>query len=121
MLVSSFPAISGPIVSSQMTKSDKVNSIEALRRKLRAVVAVVEDPAATEHERANAKVLKAFLERRLRRKGAPAGDWTDVLFRIGRTAKEVGHSSASPSPRGDWTDEAFRLGRIFRRGLKKLR
>ena len=35
---------------------------EAIRRKLRPLAAVFLDPAATEHEKANAKVLKGRLE-----------------------------------------------------------
>jgi hypothetical protein len=104
-----------------MTTNAKTNSAEALHRKLRAVEAVFEDPAATEHERANAKALKAQLEKQLRRKGVPEGDWTDAVFRMGRTVKELARSSASPSPKGDWTDHAFRLGKTFRRGFKKWR
>lgn len=104
-----------------MPTSDKTNSTAALYRKLRAIATVIEDPAATEHERANAEALKVLLERQLRRKGAPKGDWTDVLFRMGRTAKEIGQSSALPSPQGAWTDHAFRLGKTLRRGLKKWR
>jgi hypothetical protein len=51
--------------------------IEAIHRKLRSLGAVVKDAATTEHERANAKALKTFLEKKLRQEGVP-GDWTDV-------------------------------------------
>jgi hypothetical protein len=104
-----------------MATSDKTSSAQALRRKLRAVDTVIEDPAATEHERANAEALKAFLEKQLRRKGAPEGDWTDIAFRMGRAAKNIGQSSAPPSPKDDWTDHVFRLGKTLRRGIKKWR
>jgi hypothetical protein len=72
-----------------MRISSIVGSVEGLRRKLRAVAAVVEDPAATEHEKANAQALKSRLQHRLREAGSPAGDWTDNVFRLGRWAKEM--------------------------------
>jgi hypothetical protein len=95
-----------------------LGSLEDLRRKLRAVAAVVADPAATGHEKANAKALKARLERRLEQAGAPAGDWTDMVFRLGRRVKEIGKSTAPASPKGDWTDAAHRLGKALRRGYR---
>ena len=64
-----------------------IGSLEGVRRKLRAVGAVVEDRGATEHERANAEVLKARLEQRLREVGAPTGDWTDNAFRLGKALR----------------------------------
>jgi hypothetical protein len=92
-----------------------MGSVEAVRRKLRALTAVIADTGVTEHERANAEALKARLEHRLREAGAPAGDWTDNAFRLGRWAVK----SASPvSPKGDWTDNAHRLGKALRRGYK---
>jgi hypothetical protein len=96
-----------------------IGSIASIRRKLRAVAAIIADPAATEHERANAQALKARLERRLRDAGAPAGDWTDSAFRLGRWAQELKQSSSPASPRGDWTDNAHRLGKALRRGYKR--
>ncbi len=45
------------------------------------------DAGATENERANAGALKARLEEWLKEAGVPAGDWTDLLFRLGRRAK----------------------------------
>ena len=90
-----------------------------VRRKLRAVAAVIADPGATEHERANAKVLKARLERQLKDAGAPAGDWTDQAFRLGRWATSLWNSSSPISPKGDWTDNAHRLGRALRRGFRR--
>lgn len=99
-------------------------SAEAIRRKLRALAAVLTDPAATENERANALALKARLERQLGKIAAatPQRAWTDMLFRLGRGVrqiKELKQSTAPPAPKGDWTDNAFRLGRMFRKGLKK--
>jgi hypothetical protein len=96
-----------------------IGSVGSVRRKLRAVAAVIADPAATEHERANARVLKARLERRLREAGVPTGDWTDNAFRLGRWAKELRQSSSPASPKGDWTDNAHRLGKALRQGYKR--
>lgn len=94
-------------------------SVESIRRKLRAVAAVVDDPASTEHEKANAQALKARLQQRLREAGSPAGDWTDNVFRLGRWAKETRKATAPASPKGDWTDNALRLGKAVRRGYRK--
>ena len=99
-----------------MGDSAELATIDGLRRKLRAVAALVADPAATEHERANARALKARLEQRLREAGSPAGDWTDSVFRLGRRAKVLAKSTSPVSPKGDWTDNARRLGKALRRG-----
>ena len=96
-----------------------LGSVGSVRRKLRAVAAVIADPAATENERANAQALKARLERRLRDAGVPTGDWTDNAFRLGRWAKEAKTSVSPASPREDWTDNALRLGKALRRGYKR--
>ena len=101
--------------------SGLMGSVEAVRRKLRAVAAVAEDRGATEHEKANAAALKARLEQRLKEAGAPAGDWTDNAFRLGRWAREISKSASPASPRGDWTDNALRLGKALRRGYKRWR
>ncbi len=93
-------------------------SVEDLRRKLRAVAALVEDPAATEHEKSTARALKARLQHRLREAGSPAGDWTDRVYRLARWAKEVKQSTSPASPNRDWTDNAHRLGKALRRGFK---
>lgn len=82
---------------------------EAIRRKLRGLVAVLHDPAATDHERATARALKARLEKKLTEAGVPKGDWTDIAFRLGRGVQELKPSSKA----------AFRLGKMFRRALKK--
>ena len=103
-----------------MPTGDKTELGNALHRK-RRVVALLEDPAATEHERANAKALKERLERLLRKRGTPHGDWTDVAFRLGRSAKKVASLTAPPSPKGDWTDAAFRIGRVLSRAVKRVR
>jgi len=96
-----------------------IGSVASVRRKLRALAAIIADPAATEHERANAQTLKARLERRLREAGAPEGDWTDNAFRLGKWAKEMRQGSAPTSPKGDWTDNAHRLGKALRRASKR--
>jgi len=96
-------------------------SIEALRRKLRALTSVAENPGATPAEKANAAALKKVLKRRLEDAGAPAGDWSDSAFRLGRWARDMRKPTAPVSPKGDWTDNAHRLGRAFRRGYTKWR
>ena len=96
-----------------------VGSVASVRRKLAAVAAVIADPAATEHERANAQTLKARLEQRLREAGAPAGDWTDNAFRLGKWAKDLKQASSPAAPKGDWTDNAHRLGKALRRASKR--
>ena len=96
-----------------------IGSVAALRRKLRALASVAENAGATAPERANAEALKKRLEEKLRAAGAPAGDWTDDAFRLGRWAKEM-RKSAPPAPsKEDWTDNAHRLGKAVRRGYKK--
>jgi hypothetical protein len=101
-----------------MRTSSIMGSVEGLRRKLRAVAAVVEDPAASEHEKANAQAAKARLQHRLREAGSPIGDWTDNIFRFGRWVKETRKSTSPAAPRGDWTGDASRLGKALRRGYK---
>ena len=96
-----------------------IGSVASIRRKLKAVAAIIADPAATDPERANARVLKERLERRLREAGAPAGDWTDAAFRLGKWAKELRQTSSPVSPNGDWTDNAHRLGKALRRSYKR--
>jgi hypothetical protein len=95
--------------------------LDVIRRKLRAVTAMLQDRAPTEHEKANAEAVKARLEKQLRDRGAPQGDWTDVVFRLGRAVRKMGQPASPPSPKGDWTDHAFRLGKTLRRGIKEWR
>jgi hypothetical protein len=99
-----------------MPGSENATPVEAIRRKLRALTAVLMDPGATEPERANAERLKVRLEQQLPEEPAPEGKWTDVMFRLGRGLKEIG---SPPARKGDWTDHAFRLGRMFRKGFKR--
>src|SRR4030081_26853 len=98
-----------------MPISEKARSVEAIRSTFRALAAVFLDPAATEHEKANAKGLTGRLEKQLSPEATPEGAWTGIMFRLGRGVKEI----TSPSPKGDWTDHAFRLGRMLRRGFKR--
>src|SRR3974390_1604273 len=102
-----------------MPMIEKARFGEAVHRKLRAIAAVLLDPASTEHERTNAKALKIRLEKRLREESTPEGTWTDMMFGWGRAIKEIKQSTSPSSPKSDWTDHAFRLGRTLRRGLKK--
>ena len=96
-----------------------IRSVAALPRKLRALGAVADDAGATAPERANAAALKKRLEQRLRDAGAPAGDWTNHAFRLGRWAKEMRKSGPAAPTDGDWTDQARRLGKAARRGYRK--
>ena len=64
----------------QMPISGNASSADAIRRKLRALTAVLFDPAATEPERANAKELKVRLEKQLAEEPAPEGKWTGMMF-----------------------------------------
>jgi hypothetical protein len=105
------------MVVTSMRINDNARSAEALHRKLRAIAAVLLDPAATEHERANAEALKLRLEKQLLPEATPT--WTDIMFRLGRAVKEIKQSQSPSSAKGDWTDHAFRLGRTLRRGFKK--
>lgn len=105
-----------------MPVSDNAWPAAAIRRKLRAIAAVLSDSAATENERANARTLKLRLQERLGQQDTTEGSWTGILFRLGRgvrQVKQMKQSTAPPSPKGDWTDNAYRLGRIFRKGFKK--
>jgi hypothetical protein len=97
--------------------NQNVWSAQAIQRKLRALASVLLDPAATEHEKANAGSLKTRLEKQLGQKSGSAETSADVLFRLGRAVRDI--RQAPPAPKGDWTDHAFRLGRLFRNGLKK--
>ena len=92
--------------------------VEAIHRKLRSLRRVLKDAAVTEHERANAEVLKTRLERKLLELGYPNGDWTDVVFRLGRKVREI-KKATSPPPSSSGTSKiAFRLGRTLGEGLK---
>jgi hypothetical protein len=92
--------------------------VEAIHRKLRSLSRVLKDAAVTEHERANAELLKARLERKLLEQGYPNGDWTDVVFRLGRKVREIKEETSSPSSSSGTSKIAFQLGRTFGKGLK---
>ena len=96
-----------------------IGVLAALRRKLRALAAVAGDAGATPPERANAAALKRRLERRLRDAGAPAGDWTDHAFRIGRRVKRLANPAAPDPGDGDLAEPARRLGKLVGRAYKK--
>jgi hypothetical protein len=95
------------------------SALAALRRKLRGLAAVAADPGAAPSERANAAALKKRLEQRLRNAGAPAGDWTDHVFRLGRRVKALRASGPTGPEEGDWTDQARRFGKAVGRMYKK--
>src|SRR5215831_7636973 len=73
----------------QMPISEAARSAAAIHRKLRGLAAVFADPAATEHEKANAKELKGRLEKTLGEQANPDGAWTDIMFRLGQGVKEI--------------------------------
>lgn len=92
---------------------------EDVRRKLRALLAVVRDTGATEAERANAQRLSAGLKAKLEREGVPQGDWSDAVFRFGRSLRRAKEATAPPpSIEGGAAKAAFRLGRVLRRAKK---
>jgi hypothetical protein len=93
--------------------------IEDVRRKLRALVAVIHDEGATEAERATARQLRAGLKEKLVQQGVPEGDWSDTLFRFGRAVRNAKTATAPPaSIEGGAAKAAFRLGRALRQATK---
>jgi hypothetical protein len=102
-----------------MDDDGSTDTVAALRRKLRALDAVAANPGATPAERANAVALKQRIEQRLRAAGAPAGDWTDTVFRLGRRVKQIRQTAAPAGPEPDWTEHARRFGQAVRHGYKK--
>ena len=98
-----------------------MKSVDALRRKLRGLLAVTHDSAATDHERANAEALKVRIEGQLRAEGAPKGDWTDTAFRLGRTLRKLDQSTAPPASVSGSAKIPYRLGKALGQGLKKWR
>src|SRR5204862_4083171 len=102
-----------------MHDSGFIRSVAALRRKLRALGAVAQDARTSAPERANAAALKKRLEQRLRDAGAPAGDWTDHAFRLGRWAKTMRKPQPPGAGESDWTEQARGLGKAVGRAYKK--
>jgi len=94
---------------------------EAIHRKLRGLAAVLKDTAATEHERANAEAIKKRLEKKLVEDGVAEGDWTDVLFRLGRAAQGVKQATSPLASSSGTSKIAFRLGKTVAGSLKKWR
>jgi hypothetical protein len=111
--------LSGRAKLTRMRAHGVVGSVSALRRKLRAITSLAEDSGATASERENAQTVKKRLEQKLAETEAPAGDWTDNAFRLGRWVREFRQSAPPASTDGDWTDHARRLGKAVRRGYKK--
>ena len=102
-----------------MQDDDPGGSIAALRRKLRGVAAIADDPGATPAERANAAAVKKRLEQQLRAAGVPSGDWSDTVFRLGRRLGGLRKGAAAEASGADWTEQARTLGKAVRRGYKK--
>lgn len=115
-----------------MPTTDNPPSAADIRRKLRALAAVLRDRATTEHEKANARTIKQRLEQTLTpdppdpsppdvqprantQSRTDVRSRSDVMYRLGRGVKAL----TTPSPaKGDWTDHAYRFGRMFRRLIK---
>jgi len=96
-------------------------SVAAIHRKLRALAAILADPATTENERANARALKQRLLRQLPQNARAGGTWSGLMFRLGRGVRQVQelkNATDPPAAKGDWTDHAYRLGKLLRKGLK---
>ena len=91
-----------------------------IRRKLRGLVAIIDDESASEAERATARRLRAGLKAKLARQGVPEGDWSDAVFRLGRSLKRAtAATEPPPSLKGGAEKAAFRLGRALRHFTKK--
>jgi hypothetical protein len=101
-----------------MPISEYARSAEAIHRKLRAIAAVLLDPAATEHERANAEALKICLEKQLRQEATPEGTGTNIMFRLGRAIKEIKRSASPPSPKVTGQIMPFDLAEHFVEGSR---
>ena len=95
-----------------------MRSMEAIRRKLRGVTAVLEDKGITQHEKANAEAVRKRLEQQLREVTPRTGDWTDNAFRVGKWTREIKKAISPAAPKRDWPDQVFRLGKAIRRSYK---
>ena len=93
---------------------------KSLRRKLRGLVAIIQDSGATAAERETALRLKAGLKAKLAQQGTPEGDWSDAVFRAGRALRRVKTSTAPPPSLNTGAAKiGFRLGRALRQVTKK--
>ena len=93
---------------------------EDVRRKLRGLVAIIHDAGATEEERATARRLRTALKGKLAEQGVPEGDWSDAVFRFGRSLRRAKAATAPPaSIKGGAAKAAFRLGWALRQAAKK--
>lgn len=108
-----------PSIYSDAHMTGLSGSIEAVRRKVRALAALAKDPSASENERATAQALKGRLQQRPNLAGAPAGDWSDQGFRLGRWTKAMRSSASAKATTEDWTDAARQAGKALRRGYKR--
>lgn len=97
---------------------EKARFGEAIHRKLRAIAAVLLDPASTEHERTNAKALKTRLEMRLRQESIRGRTWTDIMFRLGRAVKEIKQSTSRRLQRATGQIMLFDLAERFVEGSR---
>jgi hypothetical protein len=108
-------------IRNSIVPNSDARSVAAIQRKLRGLAAILDDPATTENERANARVLKLRLLQQLPEEvRAGGGKLSGLMFRLGRgvrQARELKDETTPPAPKGDWTDHAYRLGKVLRRGL----
>jgi hypothetical protein len=88
----------------------------SMQDELRALRAVFLDPAATEHEKADAKRLKERLEEQVGQDATPEGAWTGVMFRLGRGVKEI---TSAPTQRAIGQIIPSDLAECLRRGFKR--
>jgi hypothetical protein len=103
-----------------MQDNGVIRSVEALRRKLRGLGAVVEDPSAAPRM-ADAAAQKKRLEQGLRDARTPPGDRTDHASDWAAGRKEI-RKSASPPPAaadGRRTPAASANVKAARRAYKK--
>src|SRR5882672_10552591 len=98
-----------------------IRSVEALRRKLRGLGAVVEDPAATAPGMADAAAQKKRLEQPLREAGTRAGGRTDRASDWAAGRKEIRKFTSPPPAAADGrsTPAASANAKAARRAYKK--
>ncbi len=91
-------------------------SSSAVQRKLAALKAILEDPATSEHERANARTLMTRLEKQIESEAETAEPLNKAMFVMGRSVRNVMNGTFQKS---DWTDHAFRAGRVVGKLFKR--